>query len=326
MKINRMFARITSTGSYLPKKSLTNHDLTKFIDTSDEWITKRVGIKSRHIASKEETTSLMALEAAKNVIRNASISVKDIGLIIVATGTSEYLMPSIASILQYELSIPSCPAFDINAACSGFVYAVDIAKQYIENEMAVNVLVIASERMSRTINWNDRSTSVLFGDGASGIILSQSLEPGIITSKLHTNGKGLEILNSKSPLKLGLEETHTDNAYITMQGNKVFKKAVSSLTMLVHELLEDAKITKKDIDWIVPHQANYRILEATAKKLGICMSQVIVTLDTQGNTSAASIPLALDHAIKKNMIVPGQTILTEAFGAGFVWGGFIAKF
>ncbi len=326
MKARGMFAKITGTGSYLPKKSLTNHDLAEFVDTSDEWVKQRVGIKSRHIASDDETTSLMALEAAKDAIKSANISAKDIGLVIVATGTSEYLMPSVASILQHELSIPSCPAFDIGAACSGFVYAVDIAKQYIENNTAKHVLVVASERMSRALDWNDRSTCVLFGDGAGAVILSQSHEPGIIASKLHTNGEGLEMLQFKSPLKRKLDETHSENAYITMQGNKVFKQAVSSLTTLVNELLEDAKITKKDIDWLVPHQANYRILEATAKKLGLCMSQVVVTLDTQGNTSAASIPLALDYAIKNKMITSGQTILTEAFGAGLVWGGFIAKF
>jgi 3-oxoacyl-[acyl-carrier-protein] synthase-3 len=321
-----MFAKITNTGSYLPKKSLNNHDLAKFVDTSDKWITQRVGIESRHIADDKETTSFMALEAAKDALKNTDISSKDIGLIIVATGTSEYLMPSVASILQYKLSIPSCPSFDITAACSGFVYAIDIAKQYIENGVVENALVVASERMSRTLNWNDRSTCVLFGDGAGAVLLSKSMAPGIISSRLHSNGEGLEVLQLKSPLKKGFDQIHTENTYITMQGNKVFKQAVSSLTKLVNELLEDANITKRDIDWLVPHQANYRILEATAKKIGLRMSQVIVTLPTQGNTSAASIPLALDYAVKNNLITSGQTVLTEAFGAGFVWGGFITKF
>ncbi|WP_440994186.1 beta-ketoacyl-ACP synthase III [Cysteiniphilum litorale] len=321
-----MFAKITGTGSYLPAKVLHNTDIAKMVDTSDEWITQRVGIKQRHIANESETTAHMAIEAAKNAMSMGNIQAQDIDLIIVATGTADYIMPSTASIVQTQIGAPYCPSFDISAACSGFVYAVDIAKQYIENGSAKNALVIASERISRTLDWQDRSTCVLFGDGAGAIILSQSNEAGIIASTLYCDGEGKDMLNipgllSKTPF------TQTQyHAMLHMEGNKVFKKAVSKLSDLVSDLLTKANMQDSDIDWLVPHQANYRILEATAKKLNMPMSQVILTLENHGNTSAASIPLALDHAVRNNQIKPGQTILTEAFGAGLVWGGFIAKF
>ncbi|WP_119342796.1 beta-ketoacyl-ACP synthase III [Facilibium subflavum] len=319
-----MFAKITGTGSYLPEKILTNDELAQLVDTSDEWIMQRVGIKQRHLAGENETTTFMAHQAALKAFEAADIKPKEVDLIIVATGTADYLMPSTASILQQTLKIPNCPAFDIGAACSGFVHAVDVAKQYIENNSAKNVLVVASERMSRTLNWRDRSTCVLFGDGAGAVILSASDTPGIISSALYTNGEGLDILNIKTPLAKKLYDTHTQDAFLTMEGNKVFKQAVSSLSQLVTDLLKNAKLTPKDIDWLVPHQANYRILDAIAKKLNMPLSKVVITLKDHGNTSAASIPLALDYAIKNNMIKEGQTILTEAFGAGLVWGGFIA--
>lgn len=321
-----MFAKIISTGSYLPKKILHNDDLSKMVETSDAWITQRVGIKQRHIADEHETTAFMAINAANMAIKMAKITAQDIDLIIVATGTSDYIMPSTASIVQTEIKASFCPAFDISATCSGFVYAVDVAKQYIENGNAKNALIIASERMSRTLNWKDRSTCVLFGDGAGAIILGQSKTPGIIASKLFCDGKGKDILNipgllSKTPFQYTKYE-----AELYMEGNKVFKKAVEALSNLVTDLLQIANISGSEIDWLIPHQANYRILEATAKKLNIPMSQVIVTLKHHGNTSAASIPLALDKAMKSGLIKSGQTILTKAFGAGLVWGGFIAKF
>ncbi|WP_192483524.1 MULTISPECIES: beta-ketoacyl-ACP synthase III [Cysteiniphilum] len=321
-----MFAKITGTGSYLPAKVLHNTDIAKMVDTSDEWITQRVGIKQRHIANESETTAHMAIEAAKNAMELANIQAQDIDLIIVATGTADYIMPSTASIVQTQIGAPCCPAFDISAACSGFVYAVDIAKQYIENGSAKNALVIASERMSRTLDWQDRATCVLFGDGAGAIILSQSVEAGIIASTLYCDGEGKDMLNIPGLLsKIPFTQAQY-HAMLHMEGNKVFKKAVSKLSDLVSDLLTKANMCDSDIDWLVPHQANYRILEATAKKLNMPMSQVIITLENHGNTSAASIPLALDHAVRNNQIKPGQTILTEAFGAGLVWGGFIAKF
>ncbi len=320
-----MFAKIIGTGSYLPQMILRNGDIAKMVDTSDEWIRQRVGIKERHIADETETTSFMAIEAARHALTSAHLTANDIDLIIVATGTADYIMPSTASIVQMKLHTPNCPAFDISAACSGFVYAVDIAKQYIENGSSKNALVIASERMSRTLNWQDRSTCVLFGDGAGAIVLTQSKTPGIIASVLHTDGQGKDILNIPGLLPKNAFDGVKLEQKLYMEGNKVFKKAVSALSELVNELLHKAKLSSHEIDWLVPHQANYRILEATAKKLNMPMSQVVLTLQNHGNTSAASIPLALDYAIRNNTIKPGQTILTEAFGAGLVWGGFIAK-
>ena len=320
-----IFAKITGTGSYLPEKSLDNHALAKIVETSDQWIMQRVGIETRHVANEQETTAYMAHISAKKALESANIDPSDIGLIIVATATSDYIMPSVGSMLQQSLSISDCPAFDINAACSGFVYAIDIAKQYLENATCNHALVVASERMTRTLNWKDRATCVLFGDGAGAVVLSKSDAPGIITSSLHTNGKGIDILNVKSPLAPKLYGKHTQDAFLHMEGNKVFKQAVSALTELGNILLDKAQLSTKDIDWLIPHQANYRILEATAKKLNLPMEKIIITLRQHGNTSAASIPLALDYAIANNIVKPGQTILSEAFGSGLVWGGFIAK-
>ena len=320
-----MFAKISGTGSYLPKKVLHNNDIAKMVETSDEWITQRVGIRQRHIASEEESTVMMAVNAARNAMSMAKVNASDIDLIIVATGTADYIMPSTASIVQAQINAPWCPAFDISAACSGFVYAVDIAKQYIENGSAANALVIASERMSRTLDWSDRATCVLFGDGAGAVVLSQSNTPGILASALFSDGTGKDILNIPGLLSKTPFACAQFDAKLYMEGHKVFKKAVSTLSDLVTTLLKKAKLNSSNIDWLVPHQANYRILEATAKKLNMPMSQVIVTLETHGNTSAASIPLALDYAVRGGLIVPGQTILTEAFGAGLVWGGFIAR-
>lgn len=321
-----IFAKITGTGSYLPKKSLSNHELAKIVETSDKWITQRVGIQTRHVANEKETTAYMAYVSAKKAILSSKLNTGSIGLIIAATATNNYIMPSVGSMLQKSLNISNnCPAFDINAACSGFVYAVDIAKQYLENGICQHALIVASERMTRTLNWKDRTTCVLFGDGAGAIVLSKSNTPGIITSSLYTNGKGMDILNIKSPLAQKLYGKHNQNAFLHMEGNKVFKQAVSALAELVNTLLYKTNLTIKDIHWLIPHQANYRILEATARRLNLPMEQVIITLRKHGNTSAASIPLALDFAVKSNMVKTGQIILSEGFGAGLVWGGFIAK-
>ena len=319
-----IFAKITGIGSYLPKKSLDNHELSEIVKTSDQWIRQRVGIQTRHVANKQETTAYMAHISAEKAIINAKLNKNAIGLIVVATVTGDYITPSVGSMLQRSLSIPDCPAFDINAACSGFIYAVDIAKQYLENGMCKHALVVASERMTRTLNWKDRSTCVLFGDGAGAIVLSSSNTPGIISSLLHTNGKESDILNIKSPLAQELYGESTQDIFLHMSGNKVFKQAVFTLTKLSNALLDKAGLSSKDIDWLIPHQANYRILEAIAKKLNLPMEKIIITLRKHGNTSAASIPIALDYAVTNNMIKPGQTILSEAFGAGLVWGGFTA--
>lgn len=318
------YAKITGTGSYLPQKVLTNHELSTFVDTSDEWIQQRVGIKQRHIAQGCETTSFMATQAAKDALATAHLTPKEVDAIIVATGTPDFLMPSTAAILQSELGMRSIPAFDISAACSGFVYALDIARNYIEAGTAKHVLVVSSERMSRALNWNDRATCVLFGDGAGAIVLSKSNSPGILSSVLHTDGSKADILNIPNALPCELTQPTQKQAHLYMEGNKVFKLAVTALSNLVSELTEKANIDPSEIDFLVPHQANYRILEATAKKLDLPLSQVVITLPYHGNTSAASIPLALDYAVKSGKIKPGDTIIAEAFGAGLVWGGFIA--
>lgn len=322
-----MFARIIGTGSYLPIKVLKNDELTNMVNTNDEWIRKRVGIKQRHIADSHESTTFMAIEASKKAIKSASIDSKDIDLIIVATGTSDYIMPSVASMVQAKINNSSCIAFDVNAACSGFIYAIDIARQYIENKSAKVALVIASERMSRTLDWSDRSTCVLFGDGAGATVLSQSNTPGIITSKLDVDGEEKDMLNIPGLLEIKPFSSDKEKRFakLQMEGNKVFKRAISILSELTHTLLKNSRMNINEIDWLIPHQANYRIIEAISKKINLPMSKIILTLESHGNTSAASIPLALDYAIKNNSIRLGQNILMEAFGSGIVWGGFIAK-
>ena len=318
--------KLLGTGSYLPEKIVTNDALSEFVDTSDEWIKQRVGIHSRHFAEGNETTTNMAKWAALKAFEAANTDPSEIGLVLVATATADYIMPSVASSIQFELGIPSCPAFDVNAACSGFVYMIDIAKQYIENGAAQKVLIVASERLSRIMDWRDRTTCVLFGDGSGAAVFGASEEPGVLTSIIHSDGKGCGMLNIKNSIPEKLYDNSAYATYLTMEGSKVFKSAVSALSSLVSELLEKSGLKKEDIDWLVPHQANYRIIDAAAKKLEMPLSQVVLTLMTHGNTSAASIPLALDHAVRSGMIQPGQTLLLEAFGAGLVWGGAILKY
>jgi len=321
-----MFSQILGTGSYLPKKILSNNDISQFLDTSDEWIKQRVGIENRHCSSAEETTTFMAVEAAKKALNSAGINANDIDTIIVATSTADHIMPSTASMVQSALQIEGYKirCFDVSAACSGFVYALDIAKQYIESGTSKNALVIGSERMTRVLDWSDRSTCVLFGDGAGAVVISPSTEKKILSSLLFTDGSCLDMLKIDNNLPIERGDDITIDAHLFMEGNKVFKFAVSRLSSLAEELIQDAGIEASQIDWLVPHQANFRILISTAKKINIPMSKVVTTLKDHGNTSAASIPLALDHAIKNGSIKKGDTIISEAFGAGFVWGGFIA--
>jgi 3-oxoacyl-[acyl-carrier-protein] synthase-3 len=322
-----MFSQILGTGSYLPEKILTNEDISKFVDTSDEWIKQRVGIERRHCANEKETTSYMATQAAKKALEAANLEANDIDTIIVATSTGDFIMPSTASMVQQSLGITNFKVrcFDVSAACSGFVYALDIAKQYIESSSSKNILVIGAEKMTRVLDWNDRSTCVLFGDGAGAVVVSASQEKKILSSLLFTDGSCLEMLNVPNNLPSSRGQRIDIDPYLIMEGNKVFKFAVSRLSSLADELITEAGIEPSDIDWLVPHQANYRILNSTAKKINMPMSKVITTLQDHGNTSAASIPLALDYAVRNNQIKPGDTIISEAFGAGFVWGGFIAK-
>ena len=313
-----MYSRITGTGSYLPEKALTNHDLEKMVDTSDEWITDRTGIKKRHIAAENETTCDLAEQASKAAIAAAGITNKDIDLIIVATTTPDRIFPSTACLLQERLDIHGCAAFDVQAVCTGFVYALSVADKFVKSGEAKCALVVGAETLSRIINWKDRSTCVLFGDGAGAVILQASEEPGILSTHLHADGSYKELLT----VPAGISENHDSfmrgEATIVMQGNEVFKMAVNTPGRIVDETLAKNKMKQSDIDWLVPHQANIRII--AAKKLKMNMDHVVVTVHEHGNTSAASIPLALDEAVRDNRIKKGETLLLEAFGGGFTWG------
>jgi len=316
-----IFSKIIGVGSFLPKKVLTNEDLEKTLDTTDEWIISRTGIKERRIVGPDELTSDLAFEAAKNAINNAKINANEIDLIIVATTTPDKIFPSVACNVQTKLGIKNCPAFDIQAVCSGFIYALSVADNFIKTNSAKNILVIGADSMSKITDYSDRSNAILWGDGAGAIVLSASNEKGILSTHIHADGQYEKLLHvPKKDIKNKIHEK------IEMQGSQVFKIAVNTLDRIVDEALTANKLKKTDIDWLVPHQANIRILEATAKKLEMSMDKVIVTIDRHGNTSAASIPLALDEGLKNNKIKPGHLLLMEAFGGGFTWGTALIRF
>ena len=316
-----IFSKIIGVGSYLPKKLLTNKDLEKSLDTTDEWITSRTGIKERHIASPEEQTSDLAFEAARNAINNASINAEEIDLIIVATTTPDKIFPSTACNVQTKLGIRNCPAFDIQAVCSGFIYGLSIADKFIKTNSAKNILVIGADSMSKITDYTDRSNAILWGDGAGAVVLSASKKQGILSTHIHADGQYEDLLHvPKRNVGNKIQQT------IEMQGSQVFKIAVNTLDKIVDEALIANQLQKEDIDWLVPHQANIRILEATAKKLEMSMDKVIVTIDRHGNTSAASIPLALDDGIKSGKIKSGHLLLMEAFGGGFTWGSALIRY
>lgn len=315
------YSRITGTGSYLPERVLTNAELESMVDTTDEWIVTRTGIRQRHIAAEGEFTSDLSLQAARRAIQSAGIQPQEIDLIIVATTTPDRVFPSTACLMQDKLGIANCPAFDIQAVCSGFVYAMATADNFIKSGAAKCALVVGAETMSRITDWTDRSNCILWGDGAGAVIMTASEEPGILSSHLHADGSHTELLNVPS----GVSKRDGDKT-IVMQGNPVFKVAVNTLDAIVDETLAANGLQKSDIDWLVPHQANIRILQSTAKKLGMGMERVVVTVDTHGNTSAASIPLALDVAVRDGRIKRGETILMEAFGGGFTWGSVLLKY
>ena len=313
--MNKLYSKIISTGSYLPKKIVTNYDLEKLVDTSHEWIFERTGINQRHIADDNQSSVDMSYNAALKAIDRSSLGAKDIDLIIFATTTPEKIFPSSAVLLQNKLNIKDCFAFDVNAACTGFIYALDIADMYIKNKNASNVLVIGSEKMSSLVDWNDRNTCVLFGDGAGAVVLSASENPGIISSTIGSNGSYKDLLL-----------VNPDSDFIEMKGNDVFKIAVNTMGKLAQETLASNKLTIDDIDWLIPHQANSRIINAIAKKLSLPVDKIIMTVGEHGNTSAASIPLAMDNAFVKGSLKNNDTILLEAFGAGFTWGSMLLKF
>ncbi len=315
---NKLYSKIAGTGSYLPEKILTNKDLETMVDTTDEWIFTRTGIRERHLAAEGEFTSDLALEAAKNAIFSAGITASDIDLIIVATTTPDKVFPSVATILQRKLGIAGCPAFDIQAVCSGFVYALATADNFIKTGAAKCALVLGAETFSRIVDYTNRSNCILWGDGAGAVILQASESQGVISTHLHADG------NYENMLHVPRSETGRDT--VVMEGNAVFKMAVNTLDQIVDEALAANGMQKSDIDWLVPHQANIRILQATAKKLDMSMDRVVVTVDKHGNTSAASIPLALDVAVRDGRIKRGDVILMEAFGGGFTWGSALIKY
>jgi 3-oxoacyl-[acyl-carrier-protein] synthase-3 len=320
------YSRIAGTGSYLPEKVVTNHDLEKMMDTTDEWIQERTGIKRRHLAADGEATSDLALAAAGQALDMAGLTAEDIDLIIIATTTPDKVFPGTACIVQRRLGIGGCGAFDIQAACSGFVYGLDLADRYIRTGAGKNVLVIGAETLSRLTNWEDRTTAVLFGDGAGAVILQEADEPGIISTHIHADGQYEDLLQVPQGVSNGYDVTRAGEAFIQMNGNAVFRRAVATLDSIARETLDKNNIDKHDLDWFVPHQANMRIITAAAKKLEMPMERVIVTVDEHANTSAASIPLALDVAVRDGRIKRGELLLFEAFGAGFTWGSALLRF
>jgi 3-oxoacyl-[acyl-carrier-protein] synthase-3 len=313
-------------GSVLPRKVMTNHDLEKMMDTSDDWIRERTGIKRRHIAAEDETTASMGLEAARRALDMAGLDAGEIDLIIVGTCTPDKVMPASACIIQRRLGISGCGAFDVNAACSGFVYALDMANRYILTGGASKVLVIGSETMSRIVNWKDRTTAVLFGDGAGAVVVEAADEPGILATHIHSDGAFEDLLQTRNGISLGLDASCEVGAFIEMNGNAVFKRAVGTFDAMTREAIADLDGHLDDIDWFIPHQANMRIITAAAKKLGLPMERVIATVDEHANTSGASIPLAFDLAVREGRIKRGDTVLMAAFGAGFTWGSAILNY
>ena len=318
------WSKIIGTGGYLPAEIRTNDDIAQWVETSDAWIFERTGIKSRRIAAPDETVASMAEIAARQALEAAGIVPNALGLIIVATSSAERVYPSAACLLQQRLGISAhCAAFDIQAACSGYIFALSVADQYIKSGLYDKVLVVGSEVNSRIVDWNDRSTCILFGDGAGATVLAASDTPGVLSTHIHSDGAFQDLLYLPNPQTAGDDSLRP---YIAMKGNEVFKIAVNTLERIVDETLEANGLDKSAIDWLVPHQANWRIIAATAKKLKLPMSQVVLTLQEQGNTSSASVPLALNEAIRDGRIQHGQLLLLEAFGAGFAWGAALIRY
>ena len=317
-----IYSRIVGTGSYLPHNVLTNEDLAKSLDTSDDWIRTRTGIRQRHIASAEESTSELALNASRQAIAASGIRPAEIDLIVLATSTPDQLFPSSACLLQAKLGIGGCAAFDLQAVCSGFVYALSVADGLIRCGRYRCVLVAGAEVFSRILDWKDRSTAVLFGDGAGAVVLRADSSAGILGSVLHADGSYADMLNVPAAVCNG---TIQGSPFVRMDGQSVFKFAVRVLDEVARETLEQCGLTTQDVDWLIPHQANARILEATAKRLGIELSHVVVTVDRHANTSAASVPLALDVAVRDGRIKAGHTVMLEGVGGGFTWGAALVR-
>jgi len=317
-----IYSRITGTGGYLPEKIVTNRDLEKTVDTSDEWIYSRTGIRQRHVAADNETTSDLALHASRRAIEAAGIAAEDISLIIVATTTPDMVFPSTACLLQAKLGMKNAPAFDVQAVCTGFMYALATADQFMKSGAYQHILVVGAEIYSRILDWNDRGTCVLFGDGAGAVVLSRSTTPGILSSHLHADGSYADILSVPGQVCGGGVK---GRPLLQMEGNAVFKFAVKALGDVAEEALLANSLSTTDVDWLIPHQANIRIIQSTAKRMGMPMEKVVTTVDRHANTSAASIPLALDEAVRDERIRSGQHVLLEGVGGGFTWGAVLVK-
>uniref|UniRef100_A0A450ZSD0 Beta-ketoacyl-[acyl-carrier-protein] synthase III n=1 Tax=Candidatus Kentrum sp. TUN TaxID=2126343 RepID=A0A450ZSD0_9GAMM len=316
------FSRILGTGGCLPKRVVTNAELGKDVATSDQWIQERTGIRRRHLVSDEETTSILAEKASLRAIEAAGVSIKDIDLIVLGTTTPDLVYPATACRVQARLGIKDCPAFDVQAVCTGFIYALGIADQFIRTKSASCALVVGVDASSKILDWSDRGTCVLFGDGGGAVILGASEEPGILSTHLHADGHYERLLYVDGGVFHGYDQP----AYVKMQGNEVFKIAVRTLGHLVDETLAVNNLSQEDLDWLIPHQANIRIITATAKRLGLPMERVIMTVEEHGNTSAASVPLALDVGVRDGRVKRGQTVLLEAFGGGFTWGSALIRY
>ncbi|MCP4009632.1 MAG: ketoacyl-ACP synthase III [Proteobacteria bacterium] len=314
------FSRIVGTGSYLPEKVLSNEELSKSVDTSDEWIRERTGIRQRHIVADGQYTSDLALNASLQALDAAGIHADDLDLIVLATSTPDVVFPSTASILQEKLNVRGCGAFDVQAVCAGFAYALSVADQFIKAGTCQNVLVIGAETFSRILDWTDRTTCVLFGDGAGAVVLTGGDKAGLHSTHIHADGRFQDLLHVPTGVSKQYNEMFKAQTAVQMNGQKVFKWAVREMSALAIKTLEENGLNADDVDWMVPHQANFRIIEAVASKVGVPMERVVVTVQDHGNTSAASVPLALDTAVRDGRVQPGDKILLEAFGGGFTWG------
>ena len=324
--MSAIYSRIAGTGRYLPERILTNHDLEKMVDTTDEWIRARTGIERRHIAADDETTADLAERAARNALDAAGVGPEDIDFIIVGTTTPDLVFPNVGCLVQERLGIRGCPAFAVEAACSGFVYALSIADRFIASGQSKRALVIGAETLSRMTDWEDRSTCVIFGDGAGAVVLEPSAEQGIISCHLHADGHYQDLLYHPYGVSKQRKPEDTEGPYIHMRGNEVFKVAVKTLGSVASTALDANGVDKSDLDWLVPHQANIRIIQATAKRLDLPMEKVILTVQDHGNTSAASVPMALDVGVRDGRIERGQLVLMEAFGGGFTWGSVLMRY
>jgi 3-oxoacyl-[acyl-carrier-protein] synthase-3 len=322
-----VFSRIAGTGSALPAKILTNKDLEQFVETSDEWIASRTGIRQRHVVVEGETTCDLAERAAIAAMQAAGVTAAELDLIIVGTTTPDLIFPSTACLLQHRIGANGCAAFDVNAACSGFIFAMSVADNFIKAGSAKTVLVVGAETLTRMLDWSDRNTCVLFGDGAGAVVLKADAEAGILSTHLHADGGKKELLYNPVGVSVGFKpEEKNAGVRVLMTGNEVFKHAVKALDAVVDEALAANGLDKHDLDWLIPHQANLRIIEATAKRLDMPMERVIVTVHKHGNTSAGSVPLALDEAVRSGKVQRGQLLLLEAFGGGFTWGSALIRY